>query len=282
MQKRVAAIHDLSCFGRCSLTVILPVLAASGAQGCPIPTALFSSHTGGLPGYTCRDLSADMLPIARQWHHLGLRFDAVYSGFLGSAGQAETVSQIFSLLSGEGTLRMVDPAMADNGRLYATCTPELVHGMRALCRSADLIVPNMTEAAFLLGEEFYDGPYDRAHVRSTLQRLSEMGPRRVVLTGVWYAPGEVGAAGYDHETGRFSSAFTPRVQGSFPGTGDLFAAALLAALLRGKPLGRALQAATGLVFRSVGRTRRDATDPRFGVDFEQELPWFWQELSLRD
>ena len=203
-QKRIAAIHDISGFGKCSLTVVLPILSAAGIETSVMPTAVLSTHTGGLGKCTYRDLTEDMRDYAAHWKSLNLSFDALYTGFLGSAEQIGIVSDIVDDFRTSDTLVMVDPVLADNGKLYATCTPEMAHGMKTLCKKADLIVPNLTEAAFLLGEEFYDGPYDRAYIEGVLHRLSDMGPRLVVLTGVWFSPGLLGAAGLDRDTGRIT------------------------------------------------------------------------------
>lgn len=279
-QKRAAAIHDISGFGKCSLTVALPILSAAGIEVSVIPTALLSTHTGGLPGYTYCDLTQEMLPIARHWKSLGLSFDAIYSGFLGSFEQISIVSEIMDLLRDNGTLLMVDPVMADNGKLYATYTPQMASGMNHLCQKADIIVPNMTEAAFLLGEEFYDGPYEREYIEDILRRLSAMGPRIAVLTGVWFSGEALGAAGFDRETGKTSYAFSPRIQGAYPGTGDIFGSTLLAALMCGQQLEQALCLAVDFTFRSISRTRIAGTDVRFGVNFEAGLPKFMEDLNL--
>ena len=154
MNKRIAAIHDLSGFGKCSLTIILPILSACGLEACPLPTAFLSSHTGGLPGFTHRDLTSDLLPAARQWSELKLRFDGIYSGFLGSLEQISKVSEIFDLLSGRDTLIFVDPCMADNGKLYQTYSSDMARGTQLLCHKADFILPNLTEACFLLNEPY--------------------------------------------------------------------------------------------------------------------------------
>lgn len=279
-QKRVAAIHDISGFGKCSLTVALPILSAAGIEASAIPTALLSTHTGGLPGYTYCDLTDEMLPIARHWKSLGLTFDAIYSGFLGSFEQISIVSQIMELLRGKDTLLMVDPVMADNGKLYATYTPQMAAGMHRLCQKADVIVPNMTEAAFLLGEEFYDGPYERDYIEDILRRLSAMGPKITVLTGVWFSGDALGAAGFDRETGKIAYAFSPRIQGAYPGTGDVFGSVLLAGLLCGQQLEEALCLAVDFTYRSIERTRNSGTDIRFGVNFEAGLPKLMKDLNL--
>lgn len=245
-----------------------------------MPTAVLSTHTGGLGKCTYRDLTEDMRDYAAHWKSLNLSFDALYTGFLGSAEQIGIVSDIVDDFRTSDTLVMVDPVLADNGKLYATCTPEMAHGMKTLCKKADLIVPNLTEAAFLLGEEFYDGPYDRAYIEGVLHRLSNMGPRLVVLTGVWFSPGLLGAAGLDRDTGRITYAFSPRIEGAYHGTGDIFGSVLLAGLLNEMSLRDAMQLAVDFTCGSIRRTREAGTDRRFGVNFEAGLPRFMEELGL--
>ena len=171
-QKRVAAIHDLSGFGKCSLTVALPILSAAGIETSALPTAILSTHTGG------------MRPFMKHWKELDIRFDAVYSGFLGSFEQLDIVKEFFSLFKREDNLILVDPVMGDNGELYKIFTPKFAKGMRSLCEKADIIVPNLTEAALLLGEPYQAGPYTKAYIDGILHKLSQLGPKQVVLTGV--------------------------------------------------------------------------------------------------
>lgn len=279
-QKRVAAIHDISGFGKCSLTVALPIISAAGIEVSVLPTAVLSTHTGGLSGYTYRDLTEDMLPFAKHWKSLDLKFDALYSGFLGSFEQIEIVSNIFDMFRTKDTLILVDPVMADNGKLYPTYTSQMAGGMAKLCKNADIIVPNLTEAAFMLGEEFYDGPYERSYIQDLLVRLSNLGPKLVVLTGVWFSPELLGSAGYDKETGTFTYAFSPRVQGVYHGTGDVFGSALLSALLSNMPLKSAMQMAVDFTYGSILRTKEAGTDVRFGVNFEAGLPKFMKQLGI--
>lgn len=279
-QKRVAAIHDLSGYGRCSLTVALPVLSCTGHEVCALPTAVLSSHTGGLPDVTVRDLTADMPGFLHQWKGLGLQFDAIYTGFLGSAAQIGVVEDFLQAFRRSETLVLVDPAMADDGKLYATYTPEMAEGTRRLCVGADLIVPNTTEAAMLLGETWCEGPYTRAWVEKILHRLAALGPHMVVLTGVWFAPPLLGAASLDSATGEISYAFAPKTPGSYPGTGDLLASTLLGALLDGRTLKSALQVAVDFTAAAIRRTHEAGTDPRGGVQFERCLPQLVHDLGL--
>jgi pyridoxine kinase len=279
-QKRIAAIHDLSGFGKCSLTVALPILSAAGIEVSALPTAILSSHTGGLPGYTYRELTSDMPGFTKQWKHLGLQFDALYSGFLGSYEQISIISDFFDTFRTKDNLIMVDPVMADNGKLYSTITPSMVSGMAQLCHKADLIVPNVTEAAFLLGEEFCDGPYTRNYIEDLLCRLSALGPKQVVLTGVWFSPDLLGAAGYSSEVENVSYAFSPRINGYYQGTGDIFASVLLSGILNEMSLGNAMQLAVDFTAGCIRRTRESGTDARFGVNFEAGLPKLMQELGI--
>lgn len=279
-QKRVAAIHDLSGYGRCSLSVALPVLSSMGHEVCALPTAVLSSHTGGLPGVTVRDLTPEMGGFLRQWQALGLQFDAIYTGFLGSGEQIGLVEDFLHTFRRPETLVLVDPAMADGGALYRTYTPEMAAGAKRLCARADLIVPNTTEAALLLGEAWNQGPYTRGWVEDVLHRLAALGPRMVVLTGVWFAPALLGAASLDSATGEVSYALAPRSPGGYPGTGDLLASALLGALLDGCTLKDALQLAVDFTAGAIRRTHEAGTDPRGGVQFETCLPRLLRELGL--
>lgn len=199
---RIAAIHDLSCFGRCSLTIALPVLSAIGCQCCPLPTALLSAHTG-FSGNTFLDLTAEMGRIAEHWAAMDLQFDAIYSGFLGSADQVDTVARFFDTFKKSDTAVIVDPVMGDHGTAYRTCTPELCRGMRVLAENSDVITPNLTEAALLL-----DRPYEeiqRTDAYEVVRRLSVGGRRSVVLTGYSSEPGQTGALCFDRDSGREQS-----------------------------------------------------------------------------
>ncbi|UZT81521.1 pyridoxamine kinase [Caproicibacterium sp. BJN0003] len=278
-QPRVAAIHDLSGFGRCSLSIVLPVLSAAGIEACPIPTAVFSSHTGGLPGVWHQDLTEAMEGFLKQWKQLGLTFDAIYVGFLGSEKQISVVKEFLQTFSGPKTFILVDPAMADHGALYQTYTKKMAEETAELCSAADLIVPNRTESAFLLQEPYEEKPCVRAEIESQLRRLSDLGPRKVVLTGVWFAPALLGAAGFDRDTGKFSYALAPKIQGNYHGTGDLLAASLLAGILNRISFEGALQAAVDFTSLSIRTTWEAGTDPRYGVLFEPLLPQFQKAIG---
>lgn len=279
-QKRVAAIHDLSGFGKCSLTVALPILSAAGLETSALPTAVLSTHTGGISGYTYRDLTEDMLPFMRHWKDLDIRFDAIYSGFLGSFEQLEIVKDFFSLFKRNDNLILVDPVMADNGELYKIFTPAFARGMRSLCEKADIIVPNLTEAALLLDEPYHAGPYTKAYIESVLRRLSQLGPSQIVLTGVYFDEKELGAATYDARRDRTEYILSDRIPGYYHGTGDVFASALLSGLLNNFNLERSAEIAVRFTTESILRTFKAQTDYRFGVNFEQSIPDLLKELKL--
>ena len=278
-QKRVAAIHDISCVGKCSLTVALPVVSAAGAECAVLPTAVLSTHTGGFTGFTFRDLTEDMQPIADHWKTLSLGFDAVYTGYLGSFDQLALVGRFIGDFRREGTLVLVDPVMGDQGKLYQSIAAEFPAGMKALCAKADVIVPNLTEAAFMLGEPYVEPPYDRAYVEGLLQRLAGLGPRRVVLTGVAFEQDELGAATYDADADAVHYAMARRIEGYYHGTGDVFSSGLLGALLNGFSLDKAARVAVDFTVASIKTTRAAGTDVRFGVNFEANLPAFMRALG---
>jgi pyridoxine kinase len=276
-QKRAVAIHDISCFGRCSLTVALPILSAAGIETPVIPTAVLSTHTGGFEGYTYRDLTQDISPVVSHWRRLGLEFDAIYTGFLGSLEQIGIVSECFDLLRSKDTLVVVDPVMADNGKLYPIFPPDFPKEMRKLCAKADVIVPNLTETALLLDEPYHDGPHEPSEIDRMLDALHQLGPRRVVITGVSFDGTRLGASCSDARTGKKSHASELRIDPMYHGTGDVFASALTAALLHGCALEQAGDIAVRFTVDSIARTKAANTDNRFGVNFEESL---WELPAL--
>ena len=271
MQKRVIAVHDISCVGKCSLTVALPVLSATGIETSILPTAVLSTHTGGFTGFTRRDLTEDMQPILKHWKSLPLPADAVYSGYLGSFDQLDIVSGLFDTYKAQGALLFADPVMADNGKLYGGFTGDFPAGMAQLCAKADVIVPNLTEAALMLNEPYADGGYDEAYIKGLLTRLTGLGPRTAVLTGISFEKDRIGAVSYDRCAGEYASYFSERIDGYFHGTGDVFASALLAAVLHEKPWNEALKIAVKFTVGCIRRTLEAGTERRYGVDFENGL-----------
>lgn len=270
---RVAAVHDMSGVGRCSLTVILPVLAAMGCQCNPMLTAYLSAHTAfpASEHAVFLDLTDQMGQVAAHWGELGVTPDAVYSGFLGSERQIGLLQTAICRFRREKTLVLVDPVMGDHGKPYRTYTPELCGRMRDLAAQADVITPNLTEAALLLEEDYADLPRDEEGLRAWLERLSLDGRRSVVLTGVSLRPGAIGAGCFDRATGRIRFAMARQEPAQFPGTGDLFASVVLGAMLRGEPLETAAQRAAEFVQRCAAHTLALGTPVLEGVQFEPLL-----------
>jgi len=270
--KRVAAIHDISGFGKCSLTVALPIISAAGIEVSVLPTAVLSTHTGGFTGFTYRDLTEDMQPIADHWKSLDISFDSIYTGFLGSFEQLDLVTDFFKTFKTESNVILVDPVMADNGELYKIFSPEFATGMSKLCEKADIMVPNLTEAALLIGEPYNPGPYSKSYIETIMKKLSALGPQKIVLTGVFFNDKELGAATYDSNCDEISYYFEKRIPGYYHGTGDVFGSALLAAILNDFPISEAAAIAVRFTVSSINKTAQAGTDIRFGVNFEQTIP----------
>lgn len=278
-QKRVAAIHDISCLGKCSLTVALPIISAAGIECAVIPTAVLSTHTGGIDGYTFHDLTDEIIPIARHWQSLNLGFDAIYTGYLGSFEQLDIVLNLFDLIGTKDTMKVVDPVMADNGVLYKSFSKDFPQGMKKLCAKADILIPNITEAVLMLDKSFLPGPYTMGYIESLLKELGDIGAKQVVLTGVHFDQTQLGIATYDSNTGQIGYHFEDRIEGYYHGTGDVFGSALVAAVLKGLNLTDAATEAVKFTVDSISRTRAAGTDVRFGVDFENGLGEFSARLS---
>ncbi|WP_270504534.1 pyridoxamine kinase [Eubacterium limosum] len=278
--QRVAAIHDISGFGKCSMTVVLPILSAAGIEVVCMPTAVLSTHTGGFEGFTYRDLTEDLPAITEHWKSLNLHFSSIYSGFLGSPEQVDIVSNFMDTFNSDNTLVYVDPVMADEGELYSVFDDHMVDKMRELCEKADLLLPNITEACFLLKQPYQHGPYTRDYIEKIVRGLSDMGPEKVVLTGVYFDNEKLGAACYDRAEDKVEYAFSEKVPGQFHGTGDIFGSFCLAALLNGKSLLDSTQFAVDLTTECILRTVARETNRREGVDFEGVLPEMMKRLEL--
>ena len=279
MQKRVAAIHDISCFGKCSLTVALPIISAAGIECAAIPTAILSTHTGGFSGYTFRDLTDDILPVAEHWKKENISVDAVYTGYLGSKEQIDIVKNAVSLIKNEDTLLIVDPVMADHGKLYGGFPEDFPKEMRKLCEIADIITPNFTEAAFMLGEEYKAGPYTKEYVEDMLLKLKDMCKEncKIVLTGVFFDNTHMGAACL--ENGKISYVFSKYVDAAYHGTGDVFTSALTCGILNGKTLSDSAQIASDFTADCIRLTKDEYPYMKYGVNFEAKLPYLIESLK---
>ena len=270
---RVAAIHDMSGFGRCSLTVAIPVLSAMGLQCCPVPTAFLSTHTGEFEGFTFLDMTDEMPAIAAHWDTLGLHFHSIYSGFLGSERQIHIVEDFIRTFRRKDTIVVVDPVMGDHGAVYKTYTPAMCSGMAHLAAQADVITPNLTEAALLLNVPYHTLSADEAGCRAIVERLSLDGRRSVVLTGASASPELTGAMYFDAKSGSSAMIQTNRVPGRFFGTGDVFASVLTGALVRGDSLDDATRQAVDFIRLCAERTVAQNLPLREGVDFEPLLKY---------
>ncbi len=277
-QKRVAAIHDISCFGKCSLTVALPVISAAGIETAVIPTAVLSTHTADIfKNFTFRDLTSDLLAIAQHWKSIGIHFDAIYTGYLGSLEQVDIVAQMIDLIKSPDTKVIVDPVMADHGKLYTCFSQEHPKAMARLCAKADVITPNMTEAAFLLSRSHKDGPYSREYCEDLAKTLcSQLGAKSAVVTGVYFNDKKLGAVCFDGQSTEF--VVNDRIEKLYHGTGDVFSSALVAALTKGKRLKEATKIAVDFTCASIERTIKENPKREYGVNFEGELPLLSQSI----
>jgi pyridoxine kinase len=276
---RVAAIQDISGLGRCSLTVIIPVLSAMGVQVCPVPTAVLSAHTG-YSEFVIRDLTDFIKPTLEHYKKLNTRFDCIYSGFLASAEQIDHCLEFFEAFP--NSLKVVDPVMGDDGKAYATYTDELCSRMSELVAVADIITPNLTEAAILLGEEYPSAPLRNSEAKSWLVRLSKQGAKIVVITSVHLADGGMSTIGYDKENNSFWKIKNDYVPAHYSGTGDVFASVLIGGILKGDSLPIAMNRATAFTELTVKTTYSYQTPWTEGLMLESQLPWLTSYQELKD
>ncbi len=277
-QKRLVAINDISGFGKCSLTVAIPIISAAGVETICMPTAVLSTHTGGFTGYTYRDLTCDMPDIADHWKSIDLKPDAIYSGFLGSFEQIDIVKKFADDFKREDNLFIADPCMADHGRMYAVFDKKFAKAMAELCAKADIILPNITEACFMTETEFVSGVHTEEYIEKLLNRLLDMGAENVILTGVTFEEDKLGAAfmGQDRVPRYY---FEKRLSGMYHGTGDVFASSFCGAILNGFSYYDAMGIAVRYVCDCIKRTQSMEAPINYGVDFERGIPFYIKELG---
>ncbi len=268
MQKKVLAIHDLSGFGRSSLVPIISIISVFGHQCVPLLTAVFSTHTA-IPGWITKALTKEMHGTIDQYDRLGLRFDAVYSGFLDSAEQIDCVLEAARRLKTPGGITLIDPVMGDNGKIYETYTPELCERMKELCKIADLITPNTTEAAILLGKNPSVSPRNPKEAEGWMQKLYESFGASVVLTGLSYEKNKIGSGCLIN--GKCSIRLLDKIDRFYPGTGDIFASVMLGDILNGSTPETACTKAGEFIKTCIEYTASEHTDPNYGVQFEKLL-----------
>ena len=276
--KKVLTLQDLSCYGQCSLTVALPIISACGVETAILPSAVLSTHTGGFTGYTFRDLTDDIPGIRQHWEKEGISFDCLYTGYLGSIRQIDYVYDLRRKVVKENGLLIVDPAMADNGKLYFGFDMKFAARMAELCGSADIILPNITEACFMTGTEIKSEAQDAAYITGLLEKLAALGPKKIVLKGICLEPGKISIAVYDCETGRSDYYYTEKISRSSHGTGDCYAAAFTGAIMQGKDVLSAASLAADFVVESLRKTIDDEAHG-YGVKFEKALPMLLKALN---
>ncbi|MBQ8546159.1 MAG: pyridoxamine kinase [Clostridia bacterium] len=276
--KRIVTIQDISCFGKCSITVALPLVSAMGVECAIIPTSVLSTHTGGFKNFTFTDLNEDIPKISKHWKEYNIKFDSIYTGYLGNKKQIDYVIDFISKFRGANTFVFVDPAMADKGKLYAGFNEEFPSHMAKLCSVADMIVPNITEASFLLGIP-YTEDYDEAYIFDVCKKLVALGTKKVILTGIHFGNATQGAYFYDGESGKTYYYCRDTLDVSFHGTGDTFSSVLCAGLTRGYSYEKAIKIAVDFTVLCIEKTIPDKENHSYGVKFEECIPELIEMLS---
>ena len=277
--KRVITVQDISCIGRCSLTVALPIISAAGVETGVLPTAVLSNHTA-FPKFTFCDLTDEISGISEMLDELEIGFDAIYTGYLGSFRQIELVGELIDRHKRENTLVVIDPAMADNGKLYKGFTPEFALKMGELCKKADVVIPNLTEACFMLGLPYMES-YTEEDIKSLLIRLTDNGTPAAAITGISFKDDELGAYAYDRARDKFFYYANEKLPVAYHGTGDIFASATVGALMRNHSLESALAVAVDFTLECIRLTLNDEERRSYGVNFEEALPYYIKRLQYR-
>ena len=274
--KRIVTIQDISCVGKCSLTVALPIISATGVEAAIIPTAVLSTHTM-FKNFTCKDLDDQILPIAEHWKSEGLTFDAFYTGYLASAQQIAKVIKLIEELKSENSLVIIDPAMADNGKLYPAFDEAFPQEMAKLCAIADIVLPNITEACYLTGTP-YQEEYDEAFAKNICRKLAAQGAKKVVLTGAAF-DGKYGVLLLDSLQERFYFYEQERIDAAYHGTGDIFSSAFTGSLVRGLSIEESIRVAADYTAECIRVTKASPDSSWYGVDFEATIPYLLKRLQ---
>lgn len=275
--KRIVTVQDISCVGKCSLTVALPIISAMGVEAAILPTAVLSTHTM-FKNFTCADLTDQIKPITAHWKSENMDFAAIYTGYLGSFEQIDLMKELFREFKTESTLLFVDPAMADNGKLYPAFDEAFAGHMATLCAQADIIVPNITEACFMTGTE-YKSEYDEAYVKALLEKLAALGAKVCILTGVGFEEGKTGVMGYDSRSGEIYYYCHEKLPVSYHGTGDIFSSTCIGAMSRGLDWKEAVAVAADYTAECIRLTLQDPSEPWYGVNFEQAIPYLLKRIG---
>lgn len=275
--KRIVTIQDISCVGKCSLTVALPIISAMEIETAAIPTAVLSTHTA-FKNFTYRDLTGDLPKIARHWKQEKFNFDGIYTGYLGSIEQIDILKEFFKQFKTPDNFIFIDPVMADNGKLYAGFDENFVKEMKELCKMADIIVPNLTEASYMLGKE-YKEIYSEQEIKDILIELSNLGPKYVVLTGVSFKDNKLGVMSYNKETNEFFTYFKEKIPAKYHGTGDIFASTLVGAITNNNTLEEGLKIAVDYVWETINDTYKTNKKDAYGVNFETKISYLINRIS---
>ena len=276
--KRVLTIQDISCVGKCSLTVALPIISAFGVETAVLPTAVLSTHTA-FKGFTFRDLTGDLTDIAKHWKDQDIGFDAMYTGYLGSFEQLSIVEKIFNDFKTKDNLILIDPVMADNGKLYPGFDQKFADAMAKLCKNADIIVPNLTEASFMLHTPYVESGYTEDYIKDLLKKLTDLGAKKALLTGVSFSDDKLGVYGYDKETGEYFTYFREHLPYKFHGTGDIFASTLCGALSINKSFDEAMKIAVDYTVQTIIETAKNPDHNWYGVEFEKAFPYLIERIK---
>lgn len=275
--KRIVTIQDISCVGKCSLTVALPIISAMGIETVVIPTAVLSTHTA-FKNFTYRDLTGDLPKIAKHWKQEKFDFDGIYTGYLGSIEQIDILKEFFKQFKTPNNFIFIDPVMADNGKLYAGFDENFVKEMKELCKMADIIVPNLTEASYMLEKEYKEN-YNEQEIKDILIELSNLGPQYIVLTGVSFKNNELGVMSYNKKTNEFFTYFKEKIPAKYHGTGDIFASTLVGAITNNNTLEEGLKIAVDYVWETINDTYKTNKKDAYGVNFETKIPYLINRIS---
>lgn len=275
--KRILTVQDISCVGRCSLTVALPIISAAGVEAGVLPTAVLSTHTA-FPKFTFCDLTGEIEKISETFGELSIDFDAIYTGYLGSFRQLALVSDLIDRHKTDKCAVVVDPAMADNGKLYTGFTPDFARAMALLCAKADLVLPNLTEACFMLNIP-YPETYTEDYIRDVLKKLTDLGAKSAALTGISFHPDKLGVYSYDSTTDSYFYYYNDKMPVAYHGTGDVFASATLGAMMQGHTVESALTVAVDYTLECIKLTMQDENRRTYGVNFEEAIPYYIERLK---
>lgn len=270
--KRILTVQDISCLGKCSLTLALPVISAMGIEACPLPTAILSTHTA-FKNFTFHDLTNQIKPITEHWKNEKIHFNAIYTGYLGSKLQIDLMCQLIQDFGGKDVITLVDPCMADNGKLYQGFAPDFPKEMAKLCSMATVITPNMSEACYLLDIPYKANGYNQEYVENIINSLADLGAKKIVLKGINFSNEKIGIVTYDSQDKKCNWYFHKKFPQDFHGTGDLFASAVIGGLVNNMSLENACKLAADFVLESFEKTLEDENYHWYGVNFEKALPF---------